>query len=234
MDAIATEAYGAIHSLFEAGGAVILLLLLFSIVVVAVVLMKLAQFAAVRLWSSRAVDAAIALHVAGRAREALALLARSRHPAALPVAVAIEGVDGGAGEALVRVEAGRLAAAALQALRSRLRILEVIGAVAPLVGLLGTVLGLISAFQALETAGAQVSPATLSGGIWEALVTTACGLAVAIPAVMLGSWLEGFVDRAHHATEDALTRVFTLRRTVPAAAEAKTAVVPLGAMRDAH
>lgn len=233
MDAIATGAYDAVHALFEAGGFVILLLFVFSIVVVAVTLMKLVQFASVRLWSSRAVDEAIARHAAGRAREALTLLSRSRHPAAVPVAVAIEGLDEGADEALLREEATRIAAAALQSLRSRLRILEVIGAVAPLVGLLGTVLGLISAFQALETAGAQVSPATLSGGIWEALVTTACGLAVAIPAVMLGSWLEGFVDRAHHATEDALTRVFTLRRFPSSVPETKTAVVPLGAVRHA-
>jgi biopolymer transport protein ExbB len=233
MDAIATEAWDAVLSLYHAGGFVILLLLLFSIVVVAVVLMKLVQFAAIRLWSIHRVDGAIALHAGGRAREALAVLARSRHPAALPVAIAIEGIDEGAEDALVREEAARLAAAGLHSLRARLRILEVIGAVAPLVGLLGTVLGLISAFQALETAGAQVSPATLSGGIWEALVTTACGLAVAIPAVMLGSWLEGFVDRAHHATEDALTRVFTQRRA-PAPPEPKTALVPLGAMRHAH
>ena len=48
---------------------------------------------------------------------------------------------------------------------------------------------------------------------------------------MLGSWLEAFVDRAHHVTEDALTRVFTLRRTAP---EPATAIVPLGAMRHVH
>jgi len=50
--------------------------------------------------------------------------------------------------------------------------------------LLGTVLGMIEAFQTLEGAGARADPAALAGGIWEALLTTAFGLIVAIPALM--------------------------------------------------
>ncbi len=222
-----------ILSLYHAGGPVMLLLLAFSIVGVAVAIIKLWQFASMRLWSTGQIDGALALHAAGRTREALTLLERSRHPAAIPVAVAIDGLASGVGEETLREEVTRLAAAALQALRARLRVLEVIGALGPLVGLFGTVLGMITAFQQLEAAGAQVSPSTLSGGIWEALVTTAAGLAVAIPAVLIGSWFEAIADRAHHVTEDALTRAFTMRR--PAATETgRPAVVPLGSVRQAH
>jgi biopolymer transport protein ExbB len=53
-----------------------------------------------------------------------------------------------------------------------------------LLGLFGTVLGMVEAFRQLELAGSQVDPAVLSGGIWQALLTTAVGLAVAIPAVL--------------------------------------------------
>ena len=68
--------------------------------------------------------------------------------------------------------------------------LEVIAITAPLIGLFGTVLGMIEAFKAMEMAGSQVNPAVLSGGIWKALLTTAVGLAVAIPANLMNTWFE--------------------------------------------
>ncbi|MGB1092793.1 MAG: MotA/TolQ/ExbB proton channel family protein, partial [Oceanobacter sp.] len=57
-------------------------------------------------------------------------------------------------------------------------------------GLFGTVLGMIEAFKAMEAAGAQVDPSVLSGGIWQALLTTAYGLAVAIPVSLIHSLFE--------------------------------------------
>lgn len=71
------------------------------------------------------------------------------------------------------------------------------------------VLGMIEAFQRLEQAGSQVDPAILSGGIWVALLTTAAGLTVAIPAVMALNWLERVIERFGHRMEDAVTQVFT-------------------------
>jgi biopolymer transport protein ExbB len=61
----------------------------------------------------------------------------------------------------------------------------------------------------MESAGSQVDAALLSGGIWEALLTTAAGLTVAIPAVAALNWLERGVERLHEDMQDALTRVFT-------------------------
>src|SRR3546814_15805260 len=83
-------------------------------------------------------------------------------------------------EAMVREEVMRCGNEALEGLRVQLGALEVIGSVSPLLGLFGTVLGMIEAFRQLAEAGSQVSPAILSAGIWEALLTTAVGLAVAI------------------------------------------------------
>jgi biopolymer transport protein ExbB len=113
-------------------------------------------------------------------------------------------------EELLREETTRLAIGHLENLRSHLRGLEVIGTLAPLLGLLGTVLGMITAFQQMESAGSQVDPSILSGGIWEALLTTAVGLIVAIPVIMALNWLERVVDRFRHRMEDALTQVYTL------------------------
>ena len=66
--------------------------------------------------------------------------------------------------------------------------------IAPLLGLLGTVIGMITAFSKLEESGSRVDPAILAGGIWEALLTTAFGLIVAIPALAAFYWLDGRVD----------------------------------------
>ena len=62
--------------------------------------------------------------------------------------------------------------------------LEIIGQVSPLIGLLGTVIGMIDSFNELELGGSLVDPSVLAGGIWTALLTTAMGLIVAIPALI--------------------------------------------------
>ena len=62
--------------------------------------------------------------------------------------------------------------------------LEIIAQVSPLVGLLGTVIGMIDSFNELELGGSLVDPSVLAGGIWTALLTTAMGLIVAIPALI--------------------------------------------------
>jgi len=66
----------------------------------------------------------------------------------------------------------------------RLTGLSVVAQVAPLLGLLGTVTGMIAAFQRIADLQGQVNPSDLAGGIWEALITTAAGLTVAIPALV--------------------------------------------------
>ena len=95
----------------------------------------------------------------------------------------------------------------LQAMRSGLRALEVIATTAPLLGLLGTVLGMIGAFRALQAAGAGADPSVLAGGIWEALLTTAAGMAVAIPATVALNWFESVAEAAQSDMEDLAARV---------------------------
>mgnify|MGYP005678813071 FL=1 len=66
---------------------------------------------------------------------------------------------------------------------------------------------MINAFMRLEEAGSRVDPSILSGGIWEALLTTAFGLTVAIPAMAAFYYLEGEVDHVRAAMKDASIRV---------------------------
>ncbi len=75
------------------------------------------------------------------------------------------------------------------------RLLEWIVTAAPLLGLFGTVLGMIDAFQAMQIAGQSVNPADLAGGIWVALITTAAGMLVALLALALLTALDAVVDQ---------------------------------------
>ena len=109
----------------------------------------------------------------------------------------------------LREELERLVIKKIEELRSLLPALEVIATVSPLLGLLGTVLGMIEAFQAMEAAGSRVDPAVLSSGIWQALLTTAIGLAVAIPTLAVFNWLDRKVQRISSWLSDSVTRLFT-------------------------
>ena len=71
--------------------------------------------------------------------------------------------------------------------------LGTISAITPLLGLLGTVVGMIKVFSAIMSQGVG-DPSVLAGGISEALITTAAGLAVAIPSLMFHRYFEGRVD----------------------------------------
>ena len=79
-------------------------------------------------------------------------------------------------------------------LSAYLQTLATIGNIAPLLGLLGTVIGMIKAFMVIQQMGGKVNAAVLAGGIWEAMLTTAFGLAVALPTMVAHSYLLARVD----------------------------------------
>jgi len=199
----------AVAELFALGGPVVLVLAAMSVLGLAIVMLKCWQFASVRINNRRFIEPALEQWRANRTKAVLQALEGKRSPIAVALYSAISGLNNGREQSVVREESARVAAKQLAELRSYFRPLEVIGILAPLLGLLGTVMGMIEAFRELEAAGSQVNPAILSGGIWEALLTTAVGLIVAIPAVAALNWLERMVERLHQDMQDALTRVFT-------------------------
>jgi biopolymer transport protein ExbB len=200
--------WGGIGRFLELGGPVVALLLLVSVVALAVILAKIAQFGVLRRAGYTQAEQALQHYRAGRVPEAIRIAGAARHPAAQVLARALQGLSRGVPEPVIREELQRFGNGVLLSLRGGFRPLEVIGSLAPLLGLFGTVLGMIKAFQALEFAGTQVDPTVLSRGIWEALLTTAVGLAVAIPVIATLNWLEARVDRAAFAMEDLLGRLF--------------------------
>lgn len=177
----------ALARLAELGGPVVLLLVAISVVTMAVVLYKLWQFAASGVGRHRHLRDAVAAWDRGARDVARGHLAASQSYLREVVAL---GMDG-------RVDAGRLEAEAEERfarLERGFRLLDAVAQIAPLLGLFGTVLGMISAFRALEEAGAQVDPSVLAGGIWVALLTTAVGLAVAMPTALALDWFEARID----------------------------------------
>lgn len=99
----------------------------------------------------------------------------------------------------------------IKRLESYLPSLEIISQISPLVGLLGTVIGMISSFNQLEIGGSTVDPAILAGGIWTALLTTAAGLVVAIPALISHYFFEKKIENFQKELNQLLTLLDTHR-----------------------
>ena len=192
------------------GGPVLWVIFALSVVTLALILWKIWRFFWIGVWGGTDADSAISAWVAGDLVGAEALLrgAWGLRGRVARVAMALRR-DPKMTDTAAREEVTRLALAELRDARAGLRTLELIAYIAPLLGLFGTVLGMIDAFQALQEAGARANPGVLAGGIWEALLTTAAGMGVAIPAAMAGTWFEAVAERVQAEMEDVATVVFT-------------------------
>lgn len=88
--------------------------------------------------------------------------------------------------------------------------LSILGKLAPLMGLLGTVLGMISTFSEIASNTAGVNMNQLAGGIWQALITTAAGLAIAIPALFFLHEFQARVDKTSQAISEVCNAALAL------------------------
>lgn len=189
--------------LVDLGGPVVAILLCMSLIALAVVIYKAGQFLRAGVGRhDRLRRASVALDRGDRA-EARSLLAQSRShlaPLVEQLMDRMNAADPDTFQARVEVEA----AERLDRLEGGFRLLDSIAQIAPLLGLFGTVLGMISAFQNLQDAGSSVDPSLLAGGIWVALLTTAVGLAVAMPTSLMLTWLESRTARDRIFADQAL------------------------------
>ena len=201
------------------GGPAMMAIAALSVLTLALILWRIWALARFGAWTGgQRTEAALTLWAQGKQTEAIAGLAGRRSLRAQLVRGAMTAArnpsfDREAAEA----ETGRVARDLLRQARTGLRPLELASTIGPLLGLLGTVTGMIAAFQALQEAGSRADPAALAGGIWEALLTTAAGMAVAIPAQIALTWFESICDRQRHDMEDAATRVFQVKHPAASA-----------------
>lgn len=196
----------------EAGGPVVMVLVGLSVVVMAIAFWKAWQFYSAGFFGNRASriqQHALESWAMGDRSQAIASLKGFRLPETRLLhhaAVLLERQD--LTEEALKQEVTRFGQELIRPLSGWLRPIEVIASLAPLIGLLGTVLGMIEAFQAMEAAGKNVDPSVLSGGIWQALLTTAVGLIVAIPAMVLHGWFERRLELRASLMLDGLSRLY--------------------------
>ncbi|WP_208979402.1 MotA/TolQ/ExbB proton channel family protein [Pseudovibrio axinellae] len=205
-----TAAINPLFELISKGGVVVGLLLVVSIIALTIIFAKFWQFWIAGVGRHRKASQAVAYWRVGKRDQAYQIVVADRSPVSDVLAHAMRGLmKPQVPQALVREDVERVCFTHLGDLRSYLRALDMIAQTAPLMGLFGTVLGMINAFQSMADAGAQVDPSALAGGIWIALLTTAVGLAVAIPASVTLSFFEGRIEREQGAMEKVVTELFT-------------------------
>jgi biopolymer transport protein ExbB len=123
---------------------------------------------------------------------------------------AMEGVLAGNSRAGITADLEWRGQDEIAAASRHIRLLELIAMISPLLGLLGTVLGMILAFQELALADGAANAASLAGGIWQALLTTAAGLLVAIPAAVAASLFSARVDAMAQSIETAIGQLLSM------------------------
>lgn len=219
--------FDQIHGFLDQGGPAMWVLAGLSVVTLTLILWKIWRLLILGGWAGQRAHQAVGLWIRGDGVASRELVAKGGGVRARVVRTALASLsDKHLSEVHAREETERVAQIELTRLRTGLRALELIATIAPLIGLLGTVLGMINAFQALQDAGSRADPATLAGGIWEALLTTAIGMAVAIPASAALTWFESIADRVQGDMEDLATQIFTRSQIVVSLASGKQSPVP--------
>lgn len=177
-----------------------------SVVALAVFLKKLFDLWSARLRDLSWVEPMLQKVRAGQLEAALTETEATRNPAARVARATLRQL--GSRPQRAEAEARRVGSLELQRLESQLPLLSFIAEVAPLLGLLGTVLGMVELFVGLQGAGlANVDVGQLSSGIWKALLTTAAGLTVAVPALAAHAWLSQVSERFRLMVGDVVQRI---------------------------
>lgn len=197
---------------FVKGGSLMWVLLGFSIVGVAVILERGVVYLWYGLRPETWLSGVLDLIRAHRLEEASKLAEKCHHPVARIVESYLENLDR---PATVRMDnLRRTGSLVLEDVERRLRVLSAIAHLSPLVGLLGTVVGMVIAFATIQELQGAAKPADLAGGIWEALLTTVFGLVVAIPCMAAFHAYESHADKIARRMEMAVTAlddVFSLQ-----------------------
>lgn len=193
--------------LFQKGGPVMYPIALCSIFALAIFLERLWTYHRTRKLVRDLVHDVEPLVAKQRLEEAIAACHRSEAPLAQVFLAALRLAGRSRGEIKAVVEeSGRREAAPLVKF---LGLLGTIATISPLLGLLGTVMGMIQAFNVIATQGVG-TPATLGGGISEALITTAAGLTIAIPVILAHRFLTSRVEQLALEMEEFALRLVDL------------------------
>ena len=214
------------------GGPVVALLMVLSVIAVATILFKFWQFSTLRIGVRPSADARVGLsgNMNRGDRQRLDTLPRGlRDIVGLANHLNHLYTEGRTSREAMDDRLMLQASSQINSIQSGFRTLETIAQIAPLIGLFGTVLGMITAFQALQQSGNSVDPSVLAGGIWVALLTTAVGLGVAMPTSIALTYFESRVEKHKLAIETVVAQILnpsTFGAQTEAAAPTKMAGTP--------
>ena len=178
--------------LMKDGGPVMWLILICSVVAVFIFLEKLFYLHRVQINVGDLVRGLINVLKRNSIVEAISLCDDTQGPAAHVLRASILAYE--EGEEDLRQAVDDAALGEIPRLEARMKILATIGYITPLLGLLGTVLGMINVFDTITSKGAMVNASDLANGIGMALLTTAAGLCVAIPCFMAYNYLVSRIE----------------------------------------
>ena len=194
------------------GGPVIAILTLMSALSLTLIVVKFLQLWGVRSGMAER-ETALLKWKNGDHRAAIGTVNEGNAPADRVMAYAMQALNKGLKGPRLEGELARRGNEEVAQMNSLIRLLELIAMVSPLLGLLGTVLGMIQSFQELELAQGAANASVLAGGIWQALLTTAAGLLVAIPAAMAAGLFAARIDSAAQTIESAIGRLLLIDET---------------------
>ena len=175
------------------GGVLVVPILFCSVLAAAIFTERCIRFFLLRKRGLGVADRVSGLVMQGDRRAALELASGSRSPMGRILKSALGVVD--QDREILETVINHAAEEEVRGLSRYLQTLATIANVTPILGLLGTVIGMIKAFMAIQDMGGKVNASVLAGGIWEALLTTALGLSVALPVMVAHSYLLGRVDK---------------------------------------
>ena len=174
------------------GGVLVFPIVLCSVLAVAIFVERIIRFSLINSRGAGLAEKTIAVLNDGKEKEAVALALESNSPMGRVLAQVIDVKD--QGRETIETVMAHATEEEVRHLSSYVQALATIGNIAPLLGLLGTVLGMIKAFMVIQQMGGKVNAAVLAGGIWEAMLTTALGLSVALPTLVFHSYLIARID----------------------------------------
>ncbi|WP_018247966.1 MotA/TolQ/ExbB proton channel family protein [Orenia marismortui] len=191
-----------IYMLFQKGGVFMYPLLICSTIVLAIVLERCYYFSKVKDCSDKTLEEVEQLVYQHRTLEAKEVCEDTNCPVSQVLSTGIKNYQKPREERDRILQ--RIGSKELQKMGKNIRGLGIIAHVSPLIGLLGTVTGMIKAFMKIYELGGSVDPSVLAGGISEALITTAAGLTVAIPAMLFYQYFEGKLDGYYNNMKEAV------------------------------
>ena len=181
-----------VEEIWVGGGFMMWPLLACLVIGLVVIVWKLVDLTAKSSRTRKTLRAVDELVAEGRIAEAIEVAENSRTPAGRILSEGLRRADEGTERVVKAIEnAGMIEMAKLE---RGLVVLATVSTVGPLLGFLGTVIGMIQAFQAIELAG-EVEATTVAGGIKVALITTAAGLVIAIPVSIAHNYFVAKIDR---------------------------------------